>query len=131
MPWPFRWPCRCLALPLPGLAFAYAWPPGLAWPCLASPLPGLAFAHALPGLAFAWPCPSLRTIDTWPGLAFALARQVHLAVADHRVASHESREALHRYHPLVASLRATGRVRALVRVKPDGSGPLSEMCGCC
>ena len=50
---------------------------------------------------------------------------------DHRMPVYESRESFHRYHPLFAALRTTGRVRMLLRVKPDGSGPLSDMCGCC
>ena len=28
-------------------------------------------------------------------------------------------------------LEEEGKVRMLVRVKPDGSGPLGDMCGCC
>ena len=57
--------------------------------------------------------------------------QVHVAVQDHRMPLYESRETFHRYHPLMAALESTGRIRMLVRVKPDGSGPLGDMCGCC
>lgn len=37
----------------------------------------------------------------------------------------------HKWHPLMESLRAQPRLRFLVRMKPDGSGPLDNMCGCC
>jgi len=57
--------------------------------------------------------------------------QVHVTVADHRMPVYESRETFHRYHPLMAALQRHGRVRMLVRVKPDGSAPLGDMCGCC
>lgn len=57
--------------------------------------------------------------------------QVHIGVPDHRMPLYEANETFHKYHPLFAGLRATGRVRMLVRVKPDGSGPLGDMCGCC
>ena len=57
--------------------------------------------------------------------------QVHVAVQAHRMPLYESRETFHRYHPLMAALESTGRIRMLVRVKPDGSGPLGDMCGCC
>jgi len=42
-----------------------------------------------------------------------------------------SRETFHRWHPLMARLQERPRVRMLIRVKPDGSGPLTDMCGCC
>ena len=57
--------------------------------------------------------------------------QVHVAVPDHRIPVYESRETFHRWHPLMTGLQEKSRVRMLVRVKPDGSGPLTEMCGCC
>ena len=57
--------------------------------------------------------------------------QVHIGVPDHRMPLYEAKELFHRYHPLMAGLRDTGRVRMLLRVKPDGSGPLGDMCGCC
>lgn len=57
--------------------------------------------------------------------------QVHVQVPDHRIPIYQSRETFHRYHPLMASLRLKARVRVLVRAKPDGSGPLGDMCGCC
>jgi len=59
--------------------------------------------------------------------------QVHVKVGDHRMPKFASRETFHRWHPLFASLEhsASPRVRMLIRVKPDGSGPLGDMCGCC
>jgi len=57
--------------------------------------------------------------------------QIHVKVPDHRIPQYASRETFHQWHPLLASLRQTPRVRMLVRVKPDGSGPLPDMCGCC
>ena len=57
--------------------------------------------------------------------------QVHVAVPDHRMPRVESRETFHKWHPLFAGLRAKPRVRVLVRVKADGTGPLGDMCGCC
>ena len=57
--------------------------------------------------------------------------QVHVAVPDHRMPLYSSRETFHRWHPLMSGLEAKCRVRMLVRVKPDGSGPLTDMCGCC
>ena len=57
--------------------------------------------------------------------------QVHVGVPDHRMPLYESKETFHRYHPLMAALKREGKVRMLVRVKPDGSGPLGDMCGCC
>ena len=57
--------------------------------------------------------------------------QVHIKVADHRTPIYRSREVFHKWHPLMASLRVLPSIRMLVRVKPDGSGPLVDMCGCC
>jgi len=57
--------------------------------------------------------------------------QVHVAVPDHRIPIYQSRETFHRYHPLMSSLQEKARVRVLVRAKPDGRGPLGDMCGCC
>ena len=59
--------------------------------------------------------------------------QVHVKVGDHRMPKFASRETFHCWHPLFASLEhsASPRVRMLIRVKPDGSGPLGDMCGCC
>ena len=54
-----------------------------------------------------------------------------LAVPDHLMPLYSSRETFHRWHPLMSGLEAKCRVRMLVRVKPDGSGPLTDMCGCC
>lgn len=57
---------------------------------------------------------------------------MHMAqVPDHRIPIYQSRETFHRFHPLMASLQQKARVRVLVRAKPDGSGPLGDMCGCC
>ena len=58
---------------------------------------------------------------------------MHIAVPDHRIPIYESTELVHRWHPLFNSLRnaQVPSVRMLVRIKPDGSGPLGEMCGCC
>lgn len=67
---------------------------------------------------------SLHTIDP--------AYQVHLRVENHqRVPIVESRELVHRWHPLMAALRLHPAIRVLVRVKPDGWGTLADMCGCC
>ena len=57
--------------------------------------------------------------------------QVHVQVPDHRIPIFQSRETFHPYHPLMTTLRLKARVRVLVRAKPDGSGPLGDMCGCC
>jgi len=57
--------------------------------------------------------------------------QVHVAVPDHRIPIYQSRETFHRYHPLMSCLQSKARIRVLVRAKPDGSGPLGDMCGCC
>jgi hypothetical protein len=57
--------------------------------------------------------------------------QVHVAVPDHRMPVFESKEMVHRWHPLLAGLQKQPSVRMLVRIKPDGSGPLGDMCGCC
>ena len=54
-----------------------------------------------------------------------------MQVPDHRIPVYSSRETFHRWHPLMSSLAAKHRVRMLVRAKPDGSGPLTDMCGCC
>ncbi|KAG5182154.1 CobW/HypB/UreG, nucleotide-binding domain-containing protein [Tribonema minus] len=42
-------------------------------------------------------------------------------------------QAFHPYHPLMATLQREGKLRFLVRVKPDGSGPLDNMqrAACC
>ena len=57
--------------------------------------------------------------------------QLHVNVPDHRIPLFASRETFHPWHPLITSLWGEPRVRMLVRVKPDGSGPLTDMCGCC
>ena len=57
--------------------------------------------------------------------------QVHIKVPDHRMPSNATSETFHQWHPLLTSLRTSPRVRALVRIRPDGSGPLYDMCGCC
>jgi len=57
--------------------------------------------------------------------------QVHIAVPDHRTPVFESKETFHRWHPLVIGLQRDPKIRMLIRVKPDGSGPLGDMCGCC
>ena len=50
---------------------------------------------------------------------------------DHRTPIAESRETFHEWHPLIAGLRAQPSIRMLLRVRPDGLGPLADMCGCC
>ncbi|CAM9131277.1 unnamed protein product [Phaeothamnion confervicola] len=57
--------------------------------------------------------------------------QVHVPVPDHRMPVFTTREVFHQYHPLMAGLKLRPRLRFLIRVKPDGSGPLGDMCGCC
>ncbi|CAM9196988.1 unnamed protein product, partial [Scytosiphon promiscuus] len=58
--------------------------------------------------------------------------QVHVQVPDHRVPYFQQTDQLfHKWHPLMENLRAEPRLRFLVRMKPDGSGPLDNMCGCC
>ncbi|KAH9100370.1 hypothetical protein LEN26_015891 [Aphanomyces euteiches] len=59
------------------------------------------------------------------------AFQVHVAVPDHRMPRAESKEVFYPGHPLLHALRTEHRLRFVVRVKPDGSGPLGEMCSCC
>jgi len=57
--------------------------------------------------------------------------QVHVAVPDIRIPLFESKELFHKWHPLMVGLRRNPRIRMLIRAKPDGSGPLGDMCGCC
>ncbi|CAN0084845.1 unnamed protein product, partial [Laminaria digitata] len=57
--------------------------------------------------------------------------QVHVQVPDHRVPYFQTDQLFHKWHPLMEHLRKQPRLRFLVRMKPDGSGPLDNMCGCC
>eukprot|EP00123_Amoebidium_parasiticum_P012042 comp21078_c0_seq1/m.28394 comp21078_c0_seq1/g.28394 ORF comp21078_c0_seq1/g.28394 comp21078_c0_seq1/m.28394 type:complete len:810 (-) comp21078_c0_seq1:43-2472(-) len=57
--------------------------------------------------------------------------QVHVPVPDHRIPFYPTKEVFHQWHPLMQGLRREPKLRFLIRVKPDGSGPLGEMCGCC
>ena len=57
--------------------------------------------------------------------------QLHMMVDDNRMPFVESDAVFHKWHPLMAQLRTMPRLRLLIRVKPDGSGPLDTMCGCC
>jgi G3E family GTPase len=57
--------------------------------------------------------------------------QTHIQVPDHRMPYFETDQTFHKYHPLFAAMRADGFLRFLIRVKPDGSGPLDTLCGCC
>ncbi|CAM9188744.1 unnamed protein product, partial [Hapterophycus canaliculatus] len=57
--------------------------------------------------------------------------QVHVQVPDHRVPYFQTDQLFHKWHPLMENLRTEPRLRFLVRMKPDGSGPLDNMCGCC
>ncbi|RHY32219.1 hypothetical protein DYB32_002748 [Aphanomyces invadans] len=59
------------------------------------------------------------------------AFQVHVAVPDHRMPRAESKEVFYPGHPLLHAVQTEHALRFVVRVKPDGSGPLGEMCGCC
>jgi hypothetical protein len=88
-------------------------------------------AHARPRTARARACTSASRGAHGACSVRLLVGQVHVTVADHRIPVYESRETFHRYHPLMAALQRHGRVRMLVRVKPDGSAPLGDMCGCC
>ncbi|CAN0288467.1 unnamed protein product [Ascophyllum nodosum] len=68
------------------------------------------------------------------GLSFhslSLSFQVHVPVPDHRVPYFLTDQLFHKWHPLMEQLRTQPRLRFLVRIKPDGSGPLDNMCGCC
>lgn len=47
------------------------------------------------------------------------------------VSREQTDQLFHKWHPLMENLRAEPRLRFLVRMKPDGSGPLDNMCGCC
>lgn len=57
--------------------------------------------------------------------------QVHVQVPDHRVPYFQTDQLFHKWHPLMDHLKKEPRLRFLVRMKPDGSGPLDNMCGCC
>ena len=57
--------------------------------------------------------------------------QFHVKVPDHRMPIYETKERFHRYHAVLDALRRELKIRVLIRVKPDGSGPLGDMCGCC
>lgn len=57
--------------------------------------------------------------------------QVHVKVPDHRIPIFESQELVHKWHAMIVGLKETPAIRMLVRIKPDGSGPLGDMCGCC
>ena len=58
--------------------------------------------------------------------------QLHLPLQiESRSGTAESDAVFHKWHPLMAQVRAVPRLQLLVRVKPDGSGPLERMCGCC
>eukprot|EP00638_Chattonella_subsalsa_P003142 CAMPEP_0117747068 /NCGR_PEP_ID=MMETSP0947-20121206/8297_1 /TAXON_ID=44440 /ORGANISM="Chattonella subsalsa, Strain CCMP2191" /LENGTH=796 /DNA_ID=CAMNT_0005564463 /DNA_START=100 /DNA_END=2490 /DNA_ORIENTATION=- len=57
--------------------------------------------------------------------------QVHIKVADHRMPYIETDNIFHKWHPLITALKENPKLRFLIRVKPDGTGPLGDMCGCC
>jgi hypothetical protein len=57
--------------------------------------------------------------------------QVHVKVPDHRIPIFESKELVHKWHAMMVGLQENPVVRMVVRIKPDGSGPLGDMCGCC
>ena len=57
--------------------------------------------------------------------------QCHIKVNDHRTPIYASSETFHPKHPIFTALRTSPRVRMLIRVRPDGSGPMPDMCGCC
>ncbi|CAB1108097.1 unnamed protein product [Ectocarpus sp. CCAP 1310/34] len=110
----------------------------------ASPVPRTAAAEipaASSGSASALPLHRLmiqtvggRSCSQVYGLSFhsiSPSFQVHVQVPDHRVPYFQTDQLFHKWHPLMESLRAEPRLRFLVRMKPDGSGPLDNMCGCC
>eukprot|EP00668_Euglena_longa_P046556 GGOE01062241.1.p1 GENE.GGOE01062241.1~~GGOE01062241.1.p1 ORF type:complete len:798 (-),score=309.62 GGOE01062241.1:322-2655(-) len=57
--------------------------------------------------------------------------QLHIMVPDNRMPFIEPDVVFHKWHPMMNQLRQVPRLRFLIRVKPDGSGPLDTMCGCC
>uniref|UniRef100_A0A0G4FCK2 CobW C-terminal domain-containing protein n=1 Tax=Chromera velia CCMP2878 TaxID=1169474 RepID=A0A0G4FCK2_9ALVE len=57
--------------------------------------------------------------------------QLHIAVPDHRIPIFDAGVNLFKGHPLLSEMERMSRLRFLLRVKPDGSGPLEQMCGCC
>ncbi|EQC40261.1 hypothetical protein SDRG_02165 [Saprolegnia diclina VS20] len=57
--------------------------------------------------------------------------QVHVAIPDHRMPRVATKEVFYPGHPFLHALKTERSLRFVVRVKPDGSGPLGEMCGCC
>ncbi|OQR86629.1 hypothetical protein ACHHYP_10334 [Achlya hypogyna] len=57
--------------------------------------------------------------------------QVHVAIPDHRMPRVATKEVFYPGHPFLHALQTERFLRFVVRVKPDGSGPLGEMCGCC
>lgn len=61
----------------------------------------------------------------------AFDQSVRLEMTDHRVVACEALVTMDASHPILRALQAQGCLRMLVRVKPDGSGPLDRMCGCC
>eukprot|EP01084_Bolivina_argentea_P035492 65833_1 len=57
--------------------------------------------------------------------------QIHVSIPDHRMPIVASTQLVHWYHPLFTRMKESSRLRFLVRIKPDGSGPLDNLCGCC
>ncbi len=57
--------------------------------------------------------------------------QIHVSIPDHRMPIVASTQLVHWYHPIFTRMKESSRLRFLVRVKPDGSGPLDNLCGCC
>ncbi len=57
--------------------------------------------------------------------------QVHVTIPDHRMPIVASTQLVHWYHPLFTRMKESSRLRFLVRIKPDGTGPLDNLCGCC
>ncbi len=57
--------------------------------------------------------------------------QIHVTIPDHRMPIVASTQLVHWYHPLFTRMKESSRLRFLVRIKPDGTGPLDNLCGCC
>ncbi len=57
--------------------------------------------------------------------------QIHVTIPDHRMPFVSSTQLVHWHHPLFTCMKKNFQLRFLVRIKPDGTGPLDNLCGCC
>ncbi|CAM9289505.1 unnamed protein product [Chrysoparadoxa australica] len=100
---------------------------------LPSPSPGFS-SLAYPPLNSLWQTIGGRSCSQVYQASFhsiSPSYQVHVAVDDHRLPLFETDQIFHRWHPLITGLQTKPSLRFLVRIKPDGTGPLDNMCGCC